>query len=133
VLAEEATGRLGALDITNAAVINAPHASGLPSEAPFDISFINGRVPALPRGKGVRLGYLDAIDAALPLTVGNRLVLGLLHQPRLAQAVGKGLGLPRVLVRHAGDMLNVGVAWIYFLELSPNLASLFQFAQVAQR
>ena len=49
VLAEEATGRLGALDITNAAVINAPHASGLPSEAPFDIIFINGRVPALPR------------------------------------------------------------------------------------
>jgi protein-L-isoaspartate(D-aspartate) O-methyltransferase len=49
VLAEEATARLGELGITNAAVINAPHANGLPGEAPFDVIFINGRVPALPR------------------------------------------------------------------------------------
>ncbi len=49
VLADEATVRLGELGITNAAVINAPHAAGLPGEAPFDVIFINGRVPSLPR------------------------------------------------------------------------------------
>jgi protein-L-isoaspartate(D-aspartate) O-methyltransferase len=49
VLAEEATARLGELGITNAAVVNAPHARGLPGEAPFDVIFINGRIPSLPR------------------------------------------------------------------------------------
>jgi protein-L-isoaspartate(D-aspartate) O-methyltransferase len=49
VLAEEATARLGELGITNAAVVNAPHAKGLPGEAPFDVIFINGRIPSLPR------------------------------------------------------------------------------------
>jgi protein-L-isoaspartate(D-aspartate) O-methyltransferase len=49
VLAEEATARLGELGITNAAVVNAPHAAGLPGEAPFDVIFINGRIPSLPR------------------------------------------------------------------------------------
>ena len=49
VLAEAATSRLAELGITNAAVVNAPHAAGLPSEAPFDVILINGRVPSLPR------------------------------------------------------------------------------------
>jgi protein-L-isoaspartate(D-aspartate) O-methyltransferase len=49
VLAEAATTRLGELGITNAAVVNAPHAAGLASEAPFDVILINGRVPSLPR------------------------------------------------------------------------------------
>jgi protein-L-isoaspartate(D-aspartate) O-methyltransferase len=49
VLAEQATARLGELGITNAAIVNAPHATGLASEAPFDIIFINGRVATLPR------------------------------------------------------------------------------------
>ena len=49
VLAEQATARLAELGITNAAIVNAPHATGLASEAPFDIIFINGRVATLPR------------------------------------------------------------------------------------
>jgi protein-L-isoaspartate(D-aspartate) O-methyltransferase len=49
VLAEQATARLAELGITNAALVNAPHATGLASEAPFDVIFINGRVATLPR------------------------------------------------------------------------------------
>ncbi|HUE46290.1 MAG TPA: protein-L-isoaspartate O-methyltransferase [Aestuariivirgaceae bacterium] len=49
VLAEASNARLGDLGITNAAVVNAPHATGLAGEAPFDAIFINGRIPSVPR------------------------------------------------------------------------------------
>jgi protein-L-isoaspartate(D-aspartate) O-methyltransferase len=78
VLAEEATGRLSDLGITNAAVVNAPHAAGLPGEAPFDAIVINGRIPSLPRPlmeqlkEGGRLVAVVGETAVAPALVCTR-------------------------------------------------------------
>lgn len=78
VLAEEATLRLGQLGITNAAVVNAPHATGLGGEAPFDVIFINGRVPSLPQPlleqlkEGGRLVAVVGESAVAPAIVCTR-------------------------------------------------------------
>lgn len=44
-LARIASETLGELGIANAAVVHGPHAQGLPAEAPFDVIFVNGRIP----------------------------------------------------------------------------------------
>lgn len=49
VLVKIASENLAKLGITNAAVTQAPLAKGMPSEAPFDVIFLNGRVPAVPQ------------------------------------------------------------------------------------
>lgn len=78
VLAEVATRRLAELAITNAAVIDAPHAAGLPGEAPFDVIFINGRVPSVPRPlveqlkEGGRLVAVVGESAVAPALVCTR-------------------------------------------------------------
>ena len=78
VLAEEANRLLGDLGITNAAVVNVPHATGLPGEAPFDVIFINGRVPSLPRAlmeqlkDGGRLVAVVGETAVAPALVCTR-------------------------------------------------------------
>ncbi|MGI9462653.1 MAG: protein-L-isoaspartate O-methyltransferase family protein, partial [Aestuariivirgaceae bacterium] len=48
-LAEHASATLDQLEISNAAVLNAPHGQGCPDEAPFDAIIINGRVPLVPQ------------------------------------------------------------------------------------
>ena len=78
VLAEAATRNLSQLGITNAAVVNAPHATGLGGEAPFDVIFINGRVPSLPRPlleqlkEGGRLVAVVGESAVAPALVCTR-------------------------------------------------------------
>lgn len=78
VLAEAATRNLSQLGITNAAVVNAPHATGLGNEAPFDVIFINGRVPSLPRPlleqlkEGGRLVAVVGESAVAPALVCTR-------------------------------------------------------------
>ncbi len=47
-LARIASEVLAELGIANAAVVQAPHAQGVPAEAPFDVVLINGRVPQPP-------------------------------------------------------------------------------------
>ena len=49
VLVQVASENLAKLGITNAAVTQAPLPQGMPSEAPFDVIFLNGRVPTLPQ------------------------------------------------------------------------------------
>lgn len=49
VFAEIAAEKLDKLEVSNAAVLNAPHASGCPDEAPFDAIVISGRIPIVPQ------------------------------------------------------------------------------------
>ncbi len=47
-MAETATETLERLSYTNAAVVQGPHADGLPKEAPFDVIVVNGRIETRP-------------------------------------------------------------------------------------
>ncbi len=49
VFAEIAAENLDKLEVSNAAVLNAPHAGGCKDEAPFDAIVISGRVPTVPQ------------------------------------------------------------------------------------
>ena len=48
-LAETASQNLSNLELSNAAVLNVPHADGCPDQAPFDAIVVSGRVPAVPQ------------------------------------------------------------------------------------
>jgi protein-L-isoaspartate(D-aspartate) O-methyltransferase len=48
VLAERATSILSSLDCANVAVVQGPLHEGYPSEAPYDVIFLNGAVDRLP-------------------------------------------------------------------------------------
>ena len=48
-LADRASDLLAELDVTNAVILNAPHAHGAEEEAPFDVVLINGAIPAIPQ------------------------------------------------------------------------------------
>lgn len=47
-LARIASDVLAEIGVTNAVVVQGPHAQGVPAEAPFDVVLINGRIPAAP-------------------------------------------------------------------------------------
>ena len=47
-LASAASERLSALDVDNADVVSGDLAAGLPSQAPFDVIFVNGAVDVVP-------------------------------------------------------------------------------------
>ncbi|MGE0213083.1 MAG: protein-L-isoaspartate O-methyltransferase [Parvibaculaceae bacterium] len=70
-LAQIAGETLSELGIANAAVVQGPHAQGLPSEAPFDVILINGRVPAVPQALVEQLkpgGRLVAVVGTGPVS-----------------------------------------------------------------
>ena len=70
VLAEIATENLNQLELSNVAVLNAPHATGCPDEAPFDAIILSGRVPTVPRKLLEQLqdgGRLVAVVGDAPL------------------------------------------------------------------
>lgn len=48
-LADAASDNLNKLELSNAAVLNVPHADGCPDQAPFDAILISGRVPLVPQ------------------------------------------------------------------------------------
>jgi len=70
-LAQIASEVLGELGIANAAVVHAPHAQGAPSEAPFDVILVNGRIPEVPSHLVEQLapsGRLVAVVGEGPMT-----------------------------------------------------------------
>lgn len=56
---------LSELGIANAAVVHAPHAQGAPSEAPFDVILINGRIPEVPPQLVEQLGPAGRLVAVV--------------------------------------------------------------------
>ncbi len=69
-LAEQAAETLNALELSNVAVLNAPHSHGCPDEAPFDAIIINGRIPLVPQSLLGQLkdgGRLAAVVGTNPL------------------------------------------------------------------
>jgi protein-L-isoaspartate(D-aspartate) O-methyltransferase len=84
-LSAAATRALAELKIDNVALVNGPLTAGCPSQAPFDVIFINGAVDAIP----------DAIKRQL--ADGGRLVTVVRHG-----GVGRG-----TLVTRTGDAYGV--------------------------
>jgi len=69
-LADTASDNLNKLELSNAAVLNVPHADGCADQAPFDAVVISGRVPIVPQKLLDQLkdgGRLVAVVGEAPL------------------------------------------------------------------
>lgn len=82
-LAAKASETLSAQGVDNAAVVIGPHEAGYPSEAPYDVIFLNGSVEAVPEGlleqlaPGGRLVAIVGTDRAGKATVFTKLKSGI--------------------------------------------------------